>query len=131
MQPGNRRPLMPVLVAVLCLGVLSQSVAMSIVESEIGSLLSYVERSGCTMSRNGRWHSASDARAHLERKYRALIEKGLIARTEDFIERVATASSLSGKSYQVKCDGREPVSSAEWLTMELQRLRRVSPVTEP
>ena len=112
-----------VLVAMLFSGILSQATAASIAHEEIGHLLASLGRSGCTVYRNGTWHSASDARAHLEKKYRSLLDRGSVDTTEDFIDRVATASSVSGRPYQVKCEGREMVSSAEWLTAELQRLR--------
>lgn len=124
-------PLATFLIAVLFSGTLSQATAASVADVETGQLLGYLERSGCVLYRNGRWHSASDARAHLEKKYRYLLDKGLVDTTEDFIARAATASSMSGKPYQVKCDGREPVPSAEWLTTELQRLRRASAATKP
>ena len=120
-----------VLVAMLFSGILSQATAGSIADEEIGHLLAYVERSGCTVYRNGTWHSASNARAHLEKKYRFLLDRGSVDTTEDFIDRVATASSLSGKPYQVKCEGDEMVSSAEWLTAELQRLRKAVTATKP
>ena len=119
------------LMAVVFSGILSQATAASIADGEIGHLLDYLERSGCTMYRNGRWHSALDARAHLEKKYHSIFGKGLVGTAEEFIDRVATASSISGKPYQVKCDGREMVSSAEWLTAELQRLRRSIAATKP
>ena len=119
------------LIAVLFSGILPQASAASVADVEIGQLLGYLERSGCAVYRNGSWYSASDARAHLEKKYRYLLDKGLVDTTEDFIDRAATASSMSGKPYQVKCDGREPVSSAEWLTTELQRLREASAATKP
>jgi hypothetical protein len=124
-------PLATVLIAVLCSGILSQATAASVADVEIGQLLGYLERSGCTVYRNGSWYSASDARAHLEKKYRDLLDRGSVDTTEDFIDRAATASSMSGKPYQVQCDGREPVSSAEWLTTELQRLRRASAGAKP
>jgi hypothetical protein len=124
MKDRKVRVLVTVLMAVVCSGVLSQATAASIADEEIGHLLAYLGRSGCTVYRNGTWHSASAARAHLEKKYRSLLDRGSVDTTEDFIDRVATASSLSGKPYQVKCEGREMVSSAEWLTEELQRLRR-------
>lgn len=124
-------PLATVLIAVLFSGILSQATAASVADVEIGHLLGYLERSGCVLYRNGKWYSASDARAHLEKKYRYLLDQGLVDTTEDFIDRAATASSMSGKPYQVKCDGREPVSSAEWLTTELQRLRGAAAATTP
>ena len=124
-------PLATVLIAVLFSGILSQAIAASVADVEIGHLLGYLERSGCMLYRNGSWYSASDARAHLEKKYRSLLDKGLVDTTEDFIDRAVTASSMSGKPYQVKCDGHEPVSSAEWLTTELQRLRGASAAATP
>jgi hypothetical protein len=93
---------------------------------EIGYLLSYLDRSACKFNRNGRWYSATEARAHLERKYRYLADQDSIATTEDFISLAATSSSMSGKPYQVQCAGEEPVSSAAWLRTELQRIRQAS-----
>ena len=119
------------LIAVLFSEVLSQATAASGVNDEITQLLDYVEHSGCALYRNGSWYSASDARAHLERKYRYLLNKEGAGTTEDFIDRAATASSLSWKPYQVKCEGREQVSSAEWFTVEMLRLRRASAATTP
>ncbi len=124
-------PLVTVLIAVLFSGILSQATAASGADVEIGQLLGYIEHSGCLLYRNGSWYSASDARAHLEMKYRYLRDRGLVDTTEDFIDRAATASSMSGKPYQVQCDGGEPVPSAEWLTTELHRLRRASAATKP
>ncbi len=124
-------PLATFLIMVLFTGILPQAAAASVADVEIGQLLGYLEHSGCAVYRNGNWYNASDARAHLEKKYRYLLDKGLVDTAEDFIDRAATASSMSGKRYQVKCDGREPVSSAEWLTTELQRLRKASAATKP
>ena len=115
------------LIAVLFSGILTQATAASVTDVEIVHLLGYLERSGCAVYRNGRWYSASDARAHLEKKYRYLLDRGLVDTTEDFIDRVATASSMSGEPYRVKCDEHEPISSADWLTKELQRLQKSSP----
>ena len=44
-------------------------------------------------------------------------------RTEDFIERGATSSSISGEKYLVRCAPAGPVPSADWLTAELTRFR--------
>ena len=131
MTGKNIEPLAAFLIAVLFSGILTQATAASVADVEIGQLLGYIERSGCAMYRNGSWYSASDARAHLEKKYRYLLNRGLLNTTEDFMDRVATASSMSGEPYQVKCDRGEPISSAEWLTTELQRLRKASAATKP
>ena len=38
----------------------------------------------------------------------------------------ATASSVSGEAYQIRCGAHAPVASATWLTAELKRLRTSS-----
>ena len=77
-------------------------------------MLSFVEDSGCTFIRNGSEYPAAEARAHLQKKLDYLERKDLVASSEDFIERAATQSSLSGKPYH----------SADWLNQELRRLRQ-------
>ncbi len=89
---------------------------------EVGQLLTQLSTSGCEFQRNGDWHSAVEARAHLERKYAYLLRKGLVDRTEDFIDRAATGSSVTGKDYQVRCAGVTS-ASAPWLRAALARMR--------
>lgn len=90
---------------------------------EIDSLLSRLAASGCQFKRNGSWHSAVEAQAHLRRKLEHLLERDAVASTEQFIERAASKSSISGQAYQVKCGSRAPVPSSTWLRAELQALR--------
>ena len=92
-------------------------------ETEVPQLLARMESSRCQFYRNGTWANAAKARAHLERKYRAMRARDLIGTTEEFIERGATQSSTSGEAYRVRCDGAEAVESAVWFRQELQRLR--------
>jgi hypothetical protein len=94
------------------------------VRAEVDHLFAYLEQSGCDFFRNGDWHSAPEARGHLERKYNALAQNGQVATTEDFIKRGASQSSASGTAYLVRCSGRPTASSARWLTDELQRFRQ-------
>lgn len=89
---------------------------------EVAQLLTHLADSGCEFQRNGSWHSAAEARAHLERKYTYLLKKGLVERTEDFIDRAATGSSVTGKDYQVRCTGVVS-ASAPWLRAALARMR--------
>lgn len=96
-------------------------------QAEIQHLMVYLEQSGCEFFRNGRWYSATDARRHLERKYRYLVERGLVSSAEDFIARAGSESSMSGRPYQVRCGTMAPVPSARWLTDELQRYRSRQP----
>lgn len=93
------------------------------VQREINLLLNYVETSGCEFYRNGNWSGSKTAQTHLLDKYKHLVAKNLVNTTEDFIERVATGSALSGQPYEVKCKGSATVSSKLWLQDELTRIR--------
>ncbi len=90
---------------------------------EIEGMLARLATSGCQFKRNGSWHSAVEAQAHLRRKLEHLLERDAVASTEQFIERAASKSSISGQAYQVKCGSRAPVPSSTWLRAELQALR--------
>jgi len=92
------------------------------VQREIGQLLAYLEKSGCEFRRNGQWHDARAARAHIEAKYQYLLRRDLVRTTDDFIVNAATASSTGGGAYQVRC-GSAIRPSADWLRAELVRLR--------
>jgi hypothetical protein len=92
-------------------------------EAEINFLLSAVGASGCEFFRNGTWHDAQQAQAHLRKKYLWLVDRNRIKTAEDFIELAATRSSLSGQAYAVRCPGEAPVSSNQWLTAQLRRHR--------
>jgi hypothetical protein len=91
--------------------------------AEIAHLLQHLESSGCQFQRNGSWYTATRATAHLNQKYEYLLNKGLVASAETFIDRAATRSSASGKPYAVKCGDAAAVPSADWLRDELKRFR--------
>ena len=91
---------------------------------EIAHLLAYLEHSGCMFLRNGTWHEPKEARAHLESKYEYLMESSLVDSAEDFIERAASTSSMSGEHYVVQCPGQVKVTSGDWLQAELLRFRQ-------
>jgi hypothetical protein len=93
------------------------------VQVEVSFLLGFIEGSGCDFYRNFFWHDSKAAQAHLRVKYKWLAARNLINTTEDFIERAATESSISGQAYQVRCSGSAVVSSKQWLQDELVRLR--------
>src|SRR5664279_5740197 len=69
------------------------------VQREVNFLLSYIGSSGCEFYRNGTWSDSKTAQTHLRDKYNYLVARNQINTTEDFIERAATESSLSGQSY--------------------------------
>jgi hypothetical protein len=87
--------------------------------TEIDALLDAVQASGCEFYRNGSWHDAKAAQAHLQYKYELLAGANRIKTAEDFIDKAATKSSLSGRAYAVKCSGTEAISSGEWLRRAL------------
>lgn len=93
------------------------------VQIEVSFLLGYIEGSGCQFYRNGKWHNSRDAQDHLRDKYKWLVERNQINTTEDFIDKAATQSSLSGKSYAVTCQAGASITSKQWLRDELARLR--------
>jgi len=90
---------------------------------EIESLLSKLKASGCMFDRNGTWYTSEEAQAHLARKLDYLVDKEGVATAEQFIERAASKSSMSGQRYQVKCGGKPPVQSSKWLYDALRELR--------
>ena len=90
---------------------------------EIEQLLTRLAASGCQFQRNGAWHDAAEARAHLEKKYQYLLRKQLVSSSEDFISLAGTKSSTSGKPYAVKCGAQKQVPSATWLAAQLKEVR--------
>jgi len=120
------------LVAVLCLnGGASAAPLPPAARAEVDALLARLQSSGCEFNRNGSWYSGADAKAHLLKKLDYLEGKDLVKTAEQFIERGASASSVSGKPYLVRCAGKAPVESAKWLTAELQQVRAVRPASSP
>lgn len=113
--------------SVLTLGLLSVPVAgaepPTSMPIEVNFLLGYIEGSGCEFYRNGTWYDSKSAQVHLRDKFKWLIARNLINTTEDFIERAATESSISGNPYLVRCFGSAPVTSKQWLRDELVRFR--------
>ena len=93
------------------------------VDAEIDHLLQSLARSGCAFQRNGSWHDAADARKHLQRKRDYIEKRNAIPSTESFIAQAATQSSMSGKTYQVRCGDGPVQSSKSWLLRELDTFR--------
>ena len=116
------------LMLALCLTLAARAAPSADSRKEIDYLLRFVETSGCQFNRNGTWHDAKAARAHIVMKYEYLLTRDGINTTEDFIDKAATGSSmLFGQPYTVKCDGDQPVRSSVWLTTALARYRAIQP----
>ena len=90
---------------------------------EIASLIGALDGSSCRFHRNGSWHDAAEARAHLQRKYDYLLKKDKVDTAEQFIERAASRSSISGKPYRIACPGQPEQTAASWFGARLQALR--------
>ena len=91
---------------------------------EIEHLLNFVKHSPCQIERNGKIYNAPKAVSHMQKKYAYFEDE--IASAEDFIEYSATRSTMSGKDYQVHCEGEDSMRSQDWLLQELARLRQTA-----
>ena len=98
----------------------------SAAQKEITLLLDRIEASNCSFNRNGDWYPSAEARKHLQMKLDYMVKRKMLGSTEEFIAKAATASSVSGEAYQIRCGTQAPVASATWLTTELKRIRSTS-----
>ncbi|WP_439105851.1 DUF5329 domain-containing protein [Congregibacter sp.] len=108
-----------VLVMLLSVG---QHLLADVVDEEITFLISSVENSGCVFERNGDEHAAGDAADHLRLKYRR--GKRYAGSAEQFIDRLASQSSWTGKPYFMKCPDTGDHKSGDWLTERLMSFRQ-------
>ncbi|TWI03653.1 hypothetical protein IP90_01467 [Luteimonas cucumeris] len=92
-------------------------------QAEIAGLIEALGSSDCRFERNGKWYEAGEAKAHLQRKYDWMRRRDLATSSEQFIERAASHSSVSGRPYHVQCPGQAPQVAADWFRQQLQRLR--------
>ena len=90
-------------------------------DTTIQHLIGYVKESDVTFERNISRHDAVDAAAHIERKYQHF--KDEIDTPEEFIERCATASLVTGKQYLIIDSQGAEMPAGEWLNTELVRYR--------
>lgn len=111
------------LLAGLCAAIAIAGPPTAQVRAEIDGLLGRLEASGCDVERNGTWHNAAEARAHMLAKLEYIDRRSTLQSTEQFIELAASASSISGKPYMVRCAGGTPVPSRSWLLAQLQAMR--------
>jgi hypothetical protein len=98
-----------------------QSAVSAEPEEEIEFLLQAIGQSGCGFNRNGKDYSSEEAEKHLRMKYNRT--KSRIKTPEDFIERLASESSWTGRPYQIQCTAGDAEDSQQWLSRELDRHR--------
>lgn len=108
----------------LCLMLFWLSPAFAGEDQEIEFLLTAVEQSNCTFIRNDKPHPADEAADHLRMKYGRA--RWAVDNAEEFIDRIASKSTLSGDPYRVQCDGAEPELTRTWLTARLAEYRVAS-----
>jgi hypothetical protein len=90
--------------------------------------MAYIAGSECRFIRNGKEYDPEAARKHIHKKYE--YARSRIKTTEDFIQGVASKSSISGKPYKVRCND-QIMPCADWLGAELQRFRQKAQTGQP
>jgi hypothetical protein len=108
---------------------LSSTICAGPLNQEINFLKNYIQNSPCQFNRNGDTHSAPEALQHINKKYEYF--KDDITSAEQFIEKSASKSTLSGKPYTVICPpsdkqdghGQQTLSSKTWLLRALADYR--------
>ena len=89
-------------------------------DADIQYLFDFVAASGCTFIRNGSDNNSEAAADHLRLKY--VRGKRHVNSAEEFIDRLASESSWTGKKYTVNCSG-EVRESGIWLHKALSEYR--------
>lgn len=97
-------------------------------DTEIQYLLAFVAASQCSFVRNGTAHDPADAADHLRLKYSR--GANYVDSAEQFIDRLASESSWSGKPYTVICEG-VTLPSRDWLYQALEQYRQNGPAPQP
>ncbi|MGB5426377.1 MAG: DUF5329 family protein [Gammaproteobacteria bacterium] len=90
-------------------------------DTTIQHLITYVRESDVTFERNISRHDSVEAAAHIEKKYQHFRDE--IDTPEQFIERCATASLVTGKQYLIIDSQGDETPAGEWLDTELARYR--------
>lgn len=97
------------------------SVAQASPEDEINHLKHFVRSTTCQYDRNGTLHNGEQAVEHIQKKADYYADD--IKTAEDFIKYSATKSMISGRKYQVRCEGQPTINSRDWLLNELKAYR--------
>lgn len=105
---------------VIALAITAAALAARSEQVRIDALLGAIETSGCRFERNGTEYAAGEGAAHLRSKLERAGDR--IQTAAQFIERVASGSSQSGKPYRVLCPGQPAQLSRQWLESRLAAL---------
>lgn len=96
---------------------------------KIDRLLERVEQSGLIFIRNGEEHNSLAAAAHWRRKFEA--EGPRVNTLEEFIEKIASRSSLSDQPYQVRLSDGTVAETGPWLRAQVTTLSAPQGTGEP
>jgi hypothetical protein len=90
-------------------------------QTRIERLIAFVEsQKGMKFIRNGTEYSCADAAKFLRGKMDSM--GGGVTSAREFIERIASKSSMSGEPYQVKFADGKTMLAAQFLAEELKRI---------
>jgi Fe-S oxidoreductase len=103
--------------------VLAQATPSDAEDKLIDTLIQRVSKmSAMVFLRNGNEYNAADAAKHMQAKYDYF--KKELATAEDFIERCASRSEMTGQAYKVKLNNGAVRDANEFLNSELRALRQ-------
>ena len=109
----------------LCLFLPARAADAPTEKDKIEHLLACMEKSDLTFVRNGKAYSGKDAAGHLRMKWNSVGDKVKTAR--EFIGKIGTASSTSGKPYLVRDKEGAEKPLGPWLTAALDAFEAEKP----
>jgi len=89
-------------------------------EQKIEKLINYIEKSEAIFIRNGTEYLAKEAADHLRMKRKKAGNK--IKTAKDFIDLIASKSSMSGEAYQMKFKTGAIINTRDMLNNELRKI---------
>jgi uncharacterized protein DUF5329 len=89
-------------------------------QQRIAALLAVVDQSGATFIREGKEYSAAEGRRHLERKL--WFAGSRVETAEDFIDKIASRSSITGRPYLVRLPSGKESETGVWLRQKLAEI---------
>ena len=116
-----RSTLLKSVIPAIVFALLSFAARAETMDEEIDYLLDTVATSDCVFIRNGKEHSPDDARSHLELKRKR--GKRYFDTTEEFIARIASKSSWSGRPYRIRCGDDAGQPAFDWFMAVLNEMR--------
>ncbi len=90
--------------------------------NDLNSLMVVFQTCECKFVRNGVEHDPKEARAHMEKKLKAV--EGRIQTIQEFIDYIGSKSSISGKPYLVKFADGKTKESGVWLKEKWNEILR-------